>query len=274
MSTAEPAVKTSAAGDGARRRKLLLTNDDGISAPGLLALEKALSKVADVFVLAPDANRSGVSNLISMDMPLTAAALSPRRFSYSGSPVDCVIAGLHSDLFSQAGQTAPFVFDAVFSGINRGPNMGTDLVYSGTVAAARQAVLYGVPGFSLSLSSGDGTWKFEALAAFAAKNLEPLLAFSALSPASFVNVNADSRDFYEKVVYSSLCRRDYHDTVAVSEKPASFWQTSFVGGCIQSHGGADCDYESVIAGNVAVSLIRAEPVAEPVPASFSSFFQL
>ena len=250
------------------RLSLLLTNDDGYNAEGLLALEQALRKVADVYVLAPDSNRSAVSNHIVMDKPLCLTPRGSRHFSCSGTPVDCVVAALHSDL--TWGTDGPVHFDAVFSGINRGPNLGTDTVYSGTVAAARQAALYNLPGIALSLSDREGRWKYDAFAAFVAKNVRELVALC--SPGVFVNVNAPSLKMYEKVIYSALCRRDYHDTVAVKLLPDEKYYSFFVGGSVGSHGrGEDSDYDFQVVedGGIAVSLIEAEDRALPKPLHFA-----
>src|SRR5574344_374949 len=146
--------------------KLLLTNDDGYDADGIQTLAACLSRDNDVYVIAPDRNRSAVSNGITwMKEPLKFVRHSENVYSCSGLPADCVIAGL-------SGELLPFMPDAVISGINKGANIGTDIIYSGTAAAARQAVLYGIPGIALSIESSDDVWKYRALARFAADNLE------------------------------------------------------------------------------------------------------
>lgn len=247
------------------KRSVLLTNDDGITGDGLRALEEALSAVADVYVLAPAADCSAVSSCLTMNRPVRLTAFSPRRCALDANPVDCVITALRSDLF------AGVCFDAVFSGINRGPNLGTDIVYSGTVAAARQAALYGLPAVALSLDCRDGSWRYAALASFAARNLERLCALCDRRGEShtFVNVNAASADTYTDVVYSPLCRRNYRDRVAVVEAPDGRRYGFFLGGDIQSCGDSANDYDTVTGGAVAVSLLRAEPFAEPEPEHFS-----
>ena len=147
-------------------RKILVTNDDGIDGEGMKALADRLSMLegVEVYVLAPDSNRSAVSSLLTMASPMKFVRRrdkGDRWFSCSGSPVDCVIAALCSDVFGERVE-----FDAVFSGINKGANLGTDIVYSGTCAAARQSVLYKVPGIAVSVESYDGTWKFSDVADF------------------------------------------------------------------------------------------------------------
>ena len=237
------------------RPTILLTNDDGIQGEGLLALEQALRAVADVYVLAPDGNRSAVSNHIIMHKPLRLIPVRDRRWTSEGNPVDCVICALRSDLFGVR-------FDAVVSGINKGANMGTDLVYSGTAAAARQAVLYGVPGIAASVETYDGTWKFAPLADFVAHNLAALV--SLCTKDAFVNINAASQDAYAGAVLTSLSRRDYQDSVSVRTESDGQTYGYFTGGTIATCGADDCDYRAVRAGKISVSLVRAECAAEPI----------
>jgi 5'-nucleotidase len=137
---------------------ILLTNDDGISSPGLLLLAEALRKNSPhrIFVLAPDTDRSGYSHSIRFLWdPIKIASRGPDTWACSGSPADCVIMAMMGAL--------PFKPDLVLSGINRGANLGTDLIDSGTAAAARQAGLGNIPGIAFSLAGrGEffGTWRF------------------------------------------------------------------------------------------------------------------
>lgn len=193
---------------------ILLTNDDGIDGEGLLALADALSRVEgiSVFVMAPDSNRSAVSSLLTMTKPMKFVRRRENWFSCSGSPVDCVIAGLRSSIFDGV------KFDAVVSGINKGANLGTDVVYSGTCAAARQATLYGIPGIALSVESYDGNWDFSGMARFCAENVSRLV--SLCTGELFVSVNGRSSDKYSGAVFSSLSVRDYKDQFRILADPA------------------------------------------------------
>ncbi|GHV93147.1 5'-nucleotidase SurE [Spirochaetia bacterium] len=127
---------------------ILLTNDDGIDSPGLRLLAKALRAqgLHRVFILAPDSDRSGVSGAISfLRGPLRLAERESDSWACSGNPADCVVLALLGAI--------PLRPDLVISGINRGANMGTDLIYSGTAAAARQGSLFGIPSIALSLAN-------------------------------------------------------------------------------------------------------------------------
>jgi 5'-nucleotidase len=121
--------------------QLLLTNDDGIDAPGLQALFTAAAHLGDPIVIAPDAAHSGCGHRVTTDRPFQVAERAPRRFAVAGTPADCVRVGLHSLAASAAW---------VLAGINAGGNLGADIYHSGTVAAAREAVLHGRPAIALS----------------------------------------------------------------------------------------------------------------------------
>lgn len=160
--------------------KILVTNDDGIDAPGIKALAEALGKVAEVAVVAPDRERSAVSHALTLHHPLRAVKVSPGRYSVDGTPTDCVNLGIHSLL--------DFHPDLVVSGINRGANLGDDVTYSGTVAAALEATLMGIPAFAISLATLSDDADYSHAAAFAAK-LAPLIIHEGLPKDTFLNVN-------------------------------------------------------------------------------------
>ncbi|MEM8592562.1 MAG: 5'/3'-nucleotidase SurE [Pseudomonadota bacterium] len=125
--------------------RLLLTNDDGINAPGLAVLEAIAAELAapeDVWVVAPAAEQSGVAHCISYTRPLLMTQLGERRFAVEGYPGDCVIAGIH-----EAMKDKP---DLVLSGVNRGNNSAENALYSGTLGAALEGALQGVPSIALS----------------------------------------------------------------------------------------------------------------------------
>ncbi len=128
--------------------RILLSNDDGYHAPGLAALHAALADMAEVTVVAPERNRSGASNSLTLDRPLSVRTAANGFRYVNGTPTDCVhlaVTGLLDDL--------P---DMVVSGVNAGPNMGDDTIYSGTVAAATEGYLLGIPSIAISLGSFEG----------------------------------------------------------------------------------------------------------------------
>lgn len=164
--------------------KILLTNDDGYSSCGLLHLDRALSEAGhEVHVIAPDGQRSAFSHHITMHASVRITKLeAPRHFSCSGTPADCVLFGLAAVL-----DEFP---DLVISGINAGFNASTDILYSGTVAGAREAAVRHVPSMALSLQDPDGpddVLDFEPACAFMVRNLEKL--YPLCGDGSFLNIN-------------------------------------------------------------------------------------
>ncbi|MCM2263703.1 MAG: 5'/3'-nucleotidase SurE [Desulfuromonadales bacterium] len=124
---------------------ILVTNDDGIHSPGLRVLTQALKALGQVVVVAPDRERSAISHALTLHSPLRATEHAADWWAVDGTPTDCVNLGIHGLL-----KAAP---DLVVSGINQGANLGDDLTYSGTVAAAMEATLMGVPAVAVSLAA-------------------------------------------------------------------------------------------------------------------------
>ncbi len=128
--------------------KILVSNDDGYFAPGITLLAEALAQLGEVTVVAPERDRSGASNSLTLDRPLTVRRAPNGFFSVNGTPTDCVHIAVTGLL--------DFTPDVVVSGINLGANMGDDTIYSGTVAAAVEGYLLGIPSLALSLTSRTG----------------------------------------------------------------------------------------------------------------------
>jgi 5'-nucleotidase len=200
--------------------RIVLTNDDGIDAPGLLAARKALEKVGDVLTVAPDRNRSGVGRSITFGSALHVEeremADGTLGYACTGTPVDCVrlvALGLMD-----------FEPDIVVSGINHGENLGDDITYSGTVAGAMEGIVIGVPGIAVSLSIGrpwhetveesmplERELHFGTAADFTARLVR--IAFKGLPPGRILNVNAPNlpREKLRGARVTRLGRRFYKD---------------------------------------------------------------
>ncbi len=159
--------------------RILLSNDDGYFAPGLAALYAALSPLAEITVVAPERDKSGASNSLTLDRPLSIRKAPNGFFFLNGTPTDCVHMAVTGML--------DWVPDMVVSGINHGSNMGDDTIYSGTVAAATEGFLLGIPSIAVSLVSKSGK-HFETAAQVAAE-LVLRHQKSPLSVASLLNVN-------------------------------------------------------------------------------------
>jgi 5'-nucleotidase len=128
------------------RPLILVTNDDGISAAGIAALSGAMVPLGDVWVVAPDRERSGVGHAITLHDPIRVKPAGEQRFACDGTPTDCVFLGVHALL--------PRTPDLVVSGINHGPNLADDVTYSGTVSGAMEGAIMGVPSIAFSLLGG------------------------------------------------------------------------------------------------------------------------
>ena len=166
-----------------KKAQVLVCNDDGINAPGLKLLEKVLTSLArEVWVAAPETEQSAVSHSLTLRRPLRIRKLSARHFALDGTPTDCVLMGINEIMKS----TPP---DLVVSGVNRGGNLGEDVTYSGTVAAAMEGTLLGVPSVALSQVYADGhPVKWATAEKWTAKVLKKLTA-ELWPPGVLINVN-------------------------------------------------------------------------------------
>jgi len=152
-----------------KKPRILITNDDGYHAEGILALEEALSEVGDVFVVAPATDQSGAAHSLTLARPLRIRQIDSRHWTVDGTPTDCVLLALNQIL---GPDERPHV---CASGINHGPNLGDDATYSGTVAGALEATILGVPGLAFS-NVATREWDFAESARTAAILTERALA--------------------------------------------------------------------------------------------------
>ena len=159
--------------------KILVTNDDGMHSEGLHALADALKEAGDVVVVAPDRERSSVAHALTMHRPLRIRQVKKSYYAVDGTPVDCVILGVHL-----LGPERPGL---VASGINKGENMGEDVLYSGTVSAALEGTIMGIPSFAISLVSRS-EFKFEGAAGFAVR-VARFIERNGLPKETLLNIN-------------------------------------------------------------------------------------
>lgn len=164
------------------RPLILVSNDDGFDAPGLVALVGAMEPLGDVVVVAPDRERSGAGHALTLTRPLRVCEVAPRRYRIDGTPTDCV----HLGVFALTDGRLP---ELVVSGINRGLNVGDDVTYSGTVAAALEGTLLHVPSLAFSCQTDDeGRVDFDAAARWA-RRLAARTLERGLPPGVLLNVN-------------------------------------------------------------------------------------
>jgi 5'-nucleotidase len=225
--------------------RILLTNDDGIDSAGLEALRAALSE-HELWIVAPDGERSAQSHSITVHEPIRCTEIGPSVFSTSGTPADCVLVAALGLL--------PQRPDVVVSGINIGPNLGTDIIFSGTVAAARQGAFMGIPGIAVSVNSYSPPFHMGPLAAFVASNLELLV--SLWNPRHLININgpnAESGPVPAEVTFPSW--RLYHDQLEEFRSPRGERYYFLNGHPIENEMEEGSDWTAVARGHISVSPI-------------------
>jgi 5'-nucleotidase len=190
---------------------ILISNDDGVDAPGIIALESALKLVANTTVVAPDKNRSGSSAALTLDRPLRCYRNERGFYSVTGTPCDCIHLGSHRIL-----STKP---DMVVAGINRGANLGDDVLYSGTVAAAMEGRSLGFPAVAISLA-GSKYQHYQVAADFMIKLLKNIRSFQ-LDSNIILNVNVPDlpQEKIKGIEFTRLGSRHRADTIVPGQDP-------------------------------------------------------
>jgi len=190
---------------------ILISNDDGVYAEGIISLDECLSQSYKTTVVAPLEERSTTGHTLSLEHPLRIKKISENRYGCSGYPADCSLIG-----FAQIMKRKP---DVIVSGINRGANLGQDVYYSGTMAAAREGVFHGIPGIAVSthldMSTHDhGHIEYDTAAVFIKEILEKGV-LDLMSPLHVINVNVPncSRDMIKGVKLCELSFRKYSETI-------------------------------------------------------------
>jgi 5'-nucleotidase len=168
----------------ADRAKILVTNDDGIHSEGIVVLAKALHEIGEVSVVAPDREKTAVAHSLTLHRPLRVEKIKRNFWTVDGTPADCVYLGVNTIL--------PGPPQLIVSGINKGGNMGDDVTYSGTVSAAFEGTLLGVPSFAISLDARSH-FKFHTAAHFAVRVARYILK-KGLPKYTFLNINVPNLD--------------------------------------------------------------------------------
>lgn len=241
--------------------RVLLTNDDGIDADGLQAMRRALLEVPDIelAVIAPDGNRSGMARSITTQRPLWVQRVDfgdgTHGFATDGTPVDCV-------RLATLGIVEGFTAEAIVSGINHGANLGDDITYSGTVAAALEGIMLGLPAIAVSQQSiaremdfrFGREFDFSVVAAFAASLVDRLDEVP-LPAGTLLNVNAPGAH-PDGVEVTRLGKRIYRDDLQVSDEQGDRRQYWIYGSDHGFHDEPGTDLAAVAAGRIAVTPIH------------------
>jgi 5'-nucleotidase len=230
--------------------RILVSNDDGYLAPGLAALAAAMRPFGTVTVVAPEQNSSGASNSLTLSRPLTVSTASNGVTYINGTPSDCVHIALTGLLDERP--------DLIVSGINNGQNMGDDTIYSGTVAAAMEGYLFGIPAMAFSLVD-KGYAHLDAAAAMAAEVVRRHLQ-KPLPGAFLLNVNLPNRPVAEirGIVATRLGKRHPSEPVvrAVNPRGEAIYWIGPAGGA--KEGGPGTDFHATSAGYVSVTPLQID----------------
>jgi 5'-nucleotidase len=246
--------------------RFLLTNDDGVLAPGLKSLARVAARFGEVVVVAPEAERSGVSHAITLTEPLRVRDLGCGWHALTGTPADCVFIGVHRVL----GQAPDFVL----SGVNRGPNLGHDVLYSGTVGAAMEAVLQGIPAVALSLVSLDG-YPFEDAEPRVEALLRECIA-RGIPAGTCLNVNLPDASIapFQGFRVTRLGRRKYSSDIWERTDPRGGTYLWIGGTRVKMDEAPDTDTGAVMAGWASITPLRPDLLAREAMQELAGFGEL
>ncbi len=231
--------------------KILCTNDDGYLAGGLGVLSSAASALGSVTVVAPDREQSATSNSLTLHHPLRARRTTDGAWVVDGTPTDCVILALNELLHDRP--------DVCLSGVNHGPNMGEDVLYSGTVAAAMEATVMGIPAVALSYA-GDLPEELEGRETLVESVLRAILSRDGFPADTLFNVNIPALPPSEirGIRVTTLGRRRYADSITRAHDPSGreyFW---IGGGVVHWRGDQASDFQAVADGYVSVTPLHLD----------------
>ncbi len=234
---------------------ILVSNDDGILAPGLALLADACGQVGDVAVVAPDREQSGTSHSLTLHRPLRPMRRPDGSIQVDGTPTDCVMLAVEALL--------PKRPNFVFSGINHGPNMGEDVLYSGTVAAAMEAVMLGVPGIALSFAGATAGQELEVLTSYRdtlVKLIRRITAAPNFPQETLLNINLPRIPASEVKGFkvTKLGSRFFSESLTRMKDPWGreiYW---IGGGTITWTGDSDSDHAAVMEGYISITPLHMD----------------
>lgn len=236
---------------------ILVTNDDGISSPGIKILAKTLRSVGDVYVVAPETEQSAVAHALTLHRPLKSEKVGRNAYSVNGTPTDCVIISVNKIL--------PVKPDIIVSGINNGANLGDDITYSGTVAAAIEGTLLGIPSIAISLvrndSNNDNYRKrislLKTAADFAVKLVKKVL-LKGLPIDTLLNVNVPNVPGIKGVKFTKQGKPVYYNAVHEISDPRGRKYYWICGGVPQWEPDEDFDFEAIQKGYISITPVHLD----------------
>lgn len=230
--------------------RILVSNDDGYNAPGLQALVEALSGLAELTVVAPETNHSGASNSLTLNRPLSVRTASNGYIYVNGTPSDCVHVALTGLMDARP--------DLVVSGINNGANMGDDTLYSGTVAAASEGYLFGIPAIAFSLI--EKGWEHLDSAARAARHVVERQLADPLGAPVLLNVNIPNRRYEDLAGFEVTRLGKRHPSEPVVRTTTPYGDTVYWIGAVglAADAAPGTDFHAVAQGAVAITPLRLD----------------
>ncbi len=230
---------------------ILISNDDGILAPGISLLADACRTIGTVTVVAPDREQSGTSHSLTLHRPIRAALRPDGAYQVDGTPTDCVLLAINALL--------PEKPAFVFSGVNHGPNMGEDVLYSGTVAAAMEAVSLGVPGVAISFAGGDPA-VMASYGSVLPRLVSKIVAVREFPSDTILNINLPNLIAPEVkgIRVTRLGSRFFSESLTRMKDPWGreiFW---IGGGTITWTGGEDSDHRAVAEGYISITPLHMD----------------
>lgn len=232
---------------------ILVSNDDGILAPGLALLTDVCQTVGTVTVVAPDREQSGTSHSLTMHRPLRPGRRPDGSFQVDGTPTDCVLLAI--------GTLMPERPDFLFSGVNHGPNMGEDVLYSGTVAAAMEGVTLGVPSVAISFAGpGSDLETLQSYRATLTRIVQRIVEVETFPPETLLNINLPpcGAPAVRGVRVTTLGSRYFSESLTRMKDPwgrEMFW---IGGGSIHWTGGAQSDHHAVAEGFISITPLHMD----------------
>lgn len=229
---------------------ILVTNDDGVYAPGIRALHQAVSDLGRAVIVAPEQDKSAVSHSLTMNRPLRVRTLEEDVNTLDGTPTDCVTIGMNKVLANRP--------DLLVSGINPGANLGDDISYSGTVSAAVEATMYQVPSLAFSLV-GERPFDFTSVQDIV-KKLAAMALQHGLPKATLLNINipAIAHKQIKGIRFTRQGKRIYKDAIQETIDPWGRLHYWIGGGTVHWSGGSDSDEEAVRNGYISITPIQLD----------------
>jgi 5'-nucleotidase len=229
---------------------ILITNDDGIDSPGIKSLASNFKYLGELWVVAPDRERNAIGRALTLHSPLRAQKKSARRFAVNGTPSDCVNLAINRLLPEKPG--------LVVSGINKGGNLGDDISYSGTISAAFEATILGIPAFAISLATRKN-FKFKPAALFAA-SLAALILKQGLPTDTFLNVNVPDTDGREISDFKITRQgKSIYDNAIVEKVDPRGGKYYWLGGTdIKCKKISGSDFEAVSQGFISITPLKTD----------------